>query len=146
MRNEKVGGQWTETAVHGGLQGREDRSDQLIASGNVLMKCARWWKTLLVHRIDIAVVNSFVLFEEHRRGHPEVRELRRKSGCDQLAFRIELVQQLLQIDDTSSGTASPTQKLQHRPNVADKRRNCNMCNANRKVQQKTSIVCERCGV
>lgn len=38
-----------------------DRSDQILATNNVLRKCLRWWKTLFFHLIDIAVVNSFIL-------------------------------------------------------------------------------------
>ena len=40
-----------------------DRSDQIIATNNVLRKCMSWWKTFF---IDIAVVNSFILFKEHQ--------------------------------------------------------------------------------
>ena len=32
----------------------------------MLRKCLRWWKTLFFHLIDIAVVNSFILFREHQ--------------------------------------------------------------------------------
>lgn len=46
-----------------------DKLDQLIAAYNVLMKCVRWWKTLFFHCIDIAVVNSLIIFQEHRQQH-----------------------------------------------------------------------------
>jgi len=36
-----------------------DRSDQILATNNVLHKCMRWWKTLFFHLI----VNSFILFK-----------------------------------------------------------------------------------
>lgn len=76
-----------------------DKSDQLIGSYNVLMKSLRWWKTLFFHCIDIAVVNSFIMFSEHRRQHPEVPELSRSLHFDQLAFRLELIDQLLGYDE-----------------------------------------------
>ena len=41
-----------------------DRSDQLKAKCNVLRKCNKFWKTLFFHMIDIAVVNSFILFQK----------------------------------------------------------------------------------
>ena len=31
-----------------------DRSDQILATNNVLRKCKRWWKTLFFHLIDTA--------------------------------------------------------------------------------------------
>ena len=44
-----------------------DRSDQILATHNVLRKCVKWWKTLFFHLIDMTIVNSFILFQEHRR-------------------------------------------------------------------------------
>ena len=43
-----------------------DRSDQILATNNVNRKCMKWWKTLFFHLIDIAVVNSFLLFKEYQ--------------------------------------------------------------------------------
>ena len=54
-----------------------DRSDQILAVNNVLRKCRRWWKTLFFHLIDIAVVNSFILFREHQRHFPDNEDLKR---------------------------------------------------------------------
>ncbi|KAL1473211.1 hypothetical protein MTO96_038839 [Rhipicephalus appendiculatus] len=68
-RKERRGGVWNVFPIekpllidghNSGMQG-VDRSDQLIASYNVLMKCVRWWKTLFLHRIDIAVVDSLII-------------------------------------------------------------------------------------
>ena len=60
--------------------GGVDKSDQLIAPYNVLMKSMRWWKTLFFHMIDVAVVNSFILFQEWREQHPDVPALQRPPG------------------------------------------------------------------
>lgn len=70
----KVNNKWQEVSVkkpmlidkyNVGMLGF-DKSDQLIGTYNVLMKCVCWWKMLFFHCIDIAVVNSFILFDEHR--------------------------------------------------------------------------------
>ena len=36
-----------------------DRSDQILATHNVLRKSVRWQKTLFLHLIDMTIVNSF---------------------------------------------------------------------------------------
>ena len=41
-----------------------DRSDQLIKYYNILRQTKKYWKTLFFHFIDIAIVNSFILFKE----------------------------------------------------------------------------------
>ncbi|KAH7972492.1 hypothetical protein HPB52_012661 [Rhipicephalus sanguineus] len=51
--------------------------------------------TLFFHCINIAVVNSFILFEADREDQRDIEELSGKTGFDQLAFRIELVNQML---------------------------------------------------
>ncbi|KAM7306748.1 piggyBac transposable element-derived protein 4 [Ixodes scapularis] len=110
------------------------------------MKCVRWWKTLFFHCIDIAVVNSFVIFQEHREHHPEIEELTRKTGFDQLAFRIELVNQIFGMDDRHVHPPPPPKKSEHKPQVQEKRRNCKLCYEKKKVERKTAVFCEPCGV
>ena len=34
------------------------KSDQMLFKYNLLLKCVRWWKTLVFHMIDISIVNS----------------------------------------------------------------------------------------
>lgn len=71
-----------------------DRSDQNLATNNVLRKCMRWWKTLFFHLIDIAVVNSFILFKEHQAKFPDNEALHRSADYSLAQFREELVRQL----------------------------------------------------
>lgn len=85
------GGQWQEKEVrkpevvhqYNIHMGGVDKSDQLIAPYNVLMKSMRWWKTLFFHMVDLAVVNSFILFQEWREQHPDVPALQRPPGTFQ---------------------------------------------------------------
>lgn len=153
-RKVKSGGQWTKIPIRKPLLIEEynkgmlgvDKSDQLISSYNVLMKYVRWWKTLFFHCIDIAVVNSFILFQAHREEHPEIEELTRKTGFDQLAFRIELVNQILGMDDRHVHLPPPPKKSEHKPTVHEKRRNCKLCYEKQKVERKTGVSCEACGL
>ncbi|KAL1484872.1 hypothetical protein MTO96_049932 [Rhipicephalus appendiculatus] len=114
-QSEKKNGKWQEISVrkpklvddyNSGMLG-VDKSDQMIASYNVLIKCVRWWKTLFFHSLDIACVNSFIIFQAHRRRHAEAPELIRPSNYDQLSFRMELAQQLLDLEEVAGRAACP---------------------------------------
>ena len=59
-----------------------DRSDQILSAFSTQQKCVRWCKTFFFHLIDIAVVNSFILFQAHRAEHTEIERLARYSQCD----------------------------------------------------------------
>ena len=49
-----------------------DRSHQILSAFSTQQKCVRWWKTFFFHLIDIAVVNSFILFQAHSAEHAEI--------------------------------------------------------------------------
>ena len=53
------------------------RSDQIFAKHCALQKCIQWWKTLFFHVIDIANVNSYILFQLHCAEHPDNEALKR---------------------------------------------------------------------
>ena len=64
-----------------------DRSDQMINKYNSLRKTDKYWKTIFYHLLDIARVNSFILFRSHT-GNRRV---------NQLDFSLELIRQLSSI-------------------------------------------------
>ena len=49
-------------ATYNVYMGGVDKSDQFLAYHNVLRRTVRFWKTLFYHLIDVAVVNSFILY------------------------------------------------------------------------------------
>lgn len=122
-----------------------DKSDQLIASYNVLKKCVRWWKIVFFHCIDIAVVNSFIIFQEHRQQHLSTPKFQRSAHFDQLSFRIELTRQLLKLDDEDVPPEGPVPKL-HLSQKMPQRRNCRMCYEEHNVELKMDVLCEKCRV
>ena len=69
-------------------------SDRILTCQNVLRKYLRWWKTLFFHLIDVAVVNSFILFKVHQTQFRDKEALRRPSSYDLIKFREEIVRQL----------------------------------------------------
>ena len=68
-----------------------DRSDQILSAFTTRRKCVRWWKTMFFHLVDIAVVNSFILFQAHRATHTEIK---RPAGYSQCDFRDEIVREI----------------------------------------------------
>ena len=70
-RTVKVNGKWEKVDVkkpyvvewYNAYMNGIDKSDQILLKYNLSHKCARWWKTLFYHIIDITVVNGFLLFQ-----------------------------------------------------------------------------------
>ena len=56
-----------------------DHSDQILATNTVLHKTMKWWKNMVFHLIDMAVVNGFILFKEHQTQFPDDEALKRPS-------------------------------------------------------------------
>ena len=53
-----------------------------------------WWKTLFFHLVDIAVVNSFILFQRYREQHADIEGLHLALGYSVVDFREALVRQI----------------------------------------------------
>ncbi|XP_072145227.1 piggyBac transposable element-derived protein 4-like [Dermacentor andersoni] len=159
-RREKRGRQWALRVIRKPLLVHEynagmlgvDKSDQIISTYNVLRKCVRWWKTLFFHCVDIACVNSFILFQQHRKENPAVGELSRSTYYDQLAFREELIEQIFGYDEVAEGHApfsppfSPLDPIRHQPKRMKKRRNCKICYQKTKTQNRTNVMCSTCEI
>ena len=149
-RKSKTGGVWRPIVVqqpqaiasYNCYMNAVDRSDQILATNNVLRKCMRWWKTLFFHLIDIAIVNSFILFREHQVQFPDVKELERPADYSLASYREELVRQICGFEEYQdppkpSCTRPPTPtpppppgefETVHIPVVhGDLRRNCVVC-------------------
>ncbi|XP_029183653.1 piggyBac transposable element-derived protein 4-like isoform X3 [Acropora millepora] len=131
-----------------------DRSDQLLGTNNVLRKCIRWWKTLFFHLIDIAVVNSFILFQEHRRNSPNEPALKRPSTYSLVNFREEVVRQLCGFPEYAPPPTSAALKpappppdlgpfvTEHIPVLGEERRNCVVCWKKEKKSYKVQTYCK----
>ena len=116
-------------------------------------KCSRWWKTLFYHLIDIAVVNSFILFREHQQKNPDNPALKRISEYSQGDFREEIIRGICGFPDyydppasTSGRPSRPdTQASQfvteHIPVQAEHRRNCVVCYKEGRGEVKVQTYC-----
>ena len=129
-----------------------DRSDQLLSSHNVSLKCNRWWKTLFFHLVDIAVVNGFLPFQKHRQANPEDEALRRPSNYSMVEFREALIRQICcwpEYDEppayVKSAPAPGHSQFQtdHIPVASEEglRRNCFVCYKEGRGQMKVSTYC-----
>ena len=125
-----------------------DRSDQILSTFNIQRKCLRWWKTLFFHLIDIAVVNSYILFLEHQAKNPD--DIKRPRGYNQCDFRDEIVRQICNFDEygdpplhiTGRPSAPPSVfETEHIPRASNTRRNCVVCYKQDKVERKTNNYC-----
>lgn len=128
--------------------GGVDKSDQLINKYHSLRKTNKWWKTIFFHLIDIARVNSYILFQEFRRQNPGIPELKRTSRYGQLDFTEELIRQLGEIDDKENipGESKPKKHFTHHaiPHMSDQRGNCKLCYEKEKKERKTFVTCSEC--
>ena len=133
-----------------------DRSDQLLAVNSVSRKCYRWWKTLFFHLIDMAVVNGFILFKEHRAKFPDNEQLRRPERYSTADFREEIIRQFCDIPEYGSPPLSskpppaPVGQFDtiHMPCVSrDTRKSCYVCYHQGRGQLRISTYCSapQCG-
>ena len=118
-----------------------DDSDRLINIYKAFIQTNKWWKTLLFHWFDIARVRAFASFQEYRKKHADVQELRRPDRYCQLDLANTLVRQLLKwkgvpLNLKSSRRIPLSQQLQ--------RGNCENCYEERHVEVKTRTKCIAC--
>ena len=69
------------------------RLDQTVTSNCALQKCYEWWKTFFFHLIDISVINSFILFQEHQRNNPDNKDAKFQHTALLLNVRISCTYQ-----------------------------------------------------
>jgi len=127
--------------------GGVDRSDQMIGKYKVLRKTSKYWKTLFYHFLDIARVNSFIMFQEFRRKNSDISELHRPIKYGQLDFTVELIKQLGEIEDNDPVPLyEKSRDTQHQlvPAFTNIQRNCVRCYRLSKVQNRTKVKCEKC--
>ena len=111
-----------------------DRSDQILAKNCALRKCMRWWETSFFHMIDIAIVNSYILFQLHCAEHPDNEALKRPQKFAIAEYREELVRDLAGLNEYGQPPVfkPPTREpgdfvTVHIPKVTDTKRNCKVC-------------------
>ena len=74
-------------AEYNRIMGGVDRFDQLRERYTVGRRSIKWWHRILYWLIDLAVVNSFIMYKANKREQEQSR-------IDQLGFRLQLTRQL----------------------------------------------------
>ena len=128
-----------------------DRSDQILATHNVQRKCLRWWKAIFFHLIDLAVVNSFILFKEQQMRCPDIEQLKRPPRYDLQSFREELVRNICDLpprDQPPVHSYVPTQPpppgrfdAEHCPIFLDVKKNCVVCSKGETGRKRVYTSC-----
>ena len=73
--------------VYNKKMGAVDRNNQMVENYKLNIKTLKWWKKLFFHLINVAIVNSYIIYKEcTTRGTPMV----------QCHFRRRLVEELLE--------------------------------------------------
>ncbi|XP_015774860.1 PREDICTED: piggyBac transposable element-derived protein 3-like [Acropora digitifera] len=160
-RKTKSGGVWSSKevpqplvfAMYNKYMNAVDRSDQMLATHNVQRKCMRWWKTLFFHLIDIAVVNSFILFREHQKNNPDDPALRRTADYSLGDFREEVIRGICGFPDYDNPPVSTAARpprpapqasqfvTEHIPVQGEHRRNCVVCYREGRGEVKVQTYC-----
>ena len=124
-----------------------DRSDQILGKNSCLRKFMRWWKVLSFHIVDIAVANSFVLFQLHCK-LLNVEELKRPKKYSPASFRKELIRQLADLPEYGTPPVyQPARRepgnfnTSHIPQFSEAKRNCVVCYKQTKKALKVVTFC-----
>ena len=116
-----------------------DWSDQLIKNYNILRQTRKYWKTLFLHYVDIAIVNAYILYKEL---HPNAR-----LHMSHFTFQETLVRQLCHIEVSvyqSVAGRKPESTIQHRSERMPKGRDCVYCKIVHGVRRHTTRQCIKC--
>ncbi|XP_053180801.1 piggyBac transposable element-derived protein 4-like [Scomber japonicus] len=156
-RRVKENGEWKITNVpipdpildYNHNMGGVDVSDALIGYYTVHHKTMKWYKTFFYHFMDIAVVNSFILYKElYKKKNPDM-----KKPLTQKRFREKLAAEMLEFAKASpsSPPSSPTPATTCMPayygdDGTQSRRYCKRCHDAGSKRVKTPLYCMKCQV
>ena len=138
------------------FMGAVDKSDHLIGKYETLRKTNRWWKTLFFHFLDIARVNSYILFKDWAEKNPDIEELKRPKTYNQLDFTMELIREMGGVTDDQEVPLFQKKKPEPPPPPpipsthpiipvwATEKRNCKLCYKNFKKERKIFTLCRTC--
>ena len=120
----------------------------LVRAYNTLRKTYQFWKTLFFHFLDIARVNSFILFQDWRKNNDSIGELQCSDSYSQLEFSVELMKQLagikndVQIPIYEQSVEVPEHPVN--PKWSVKAGNCKRCWRLYRKESRTKVICGTC--
>lgn len=131
--------------------GGVDRFDQYRERYETGRKSIKWWFRILYFLLDMAVVNSFILWKMHRPPDPK---------NNQLTYRLKLARQLINGFSSRKIQGRPVNFFKcsvpkelrlskgalHLPRVVESPRRCKLCSSKQKKQTRTKVICIACKV
>ncbi|XP_033971680.1 piggyBac transposable element-derived protein 4-like [Trematomus bernacchii] len=150
-RNVKRAGVWQTKIVtvpdavvdYNRSMGGVDVSDALIGYYSVLRKTMKWYKTFFYHFLDIAVVNSFILYKELHKMRVDVM-----NPHTQKSFREQLCAELRGDVPAAPPPLPPSSQVcmpaYYGEDATALRRYCRRCSEAGNKTVKTPIYCTKC--
>ncbi|XP_016527966.1 piggyBac transposable element-derived protein 4-like isoform X1 [Poecilia formosa] len=157
QRRVKSGGVWQTKSIpapdsildYNKHMGGVDLSDALISYYSVQQKSMKWYKKFFYHFMDIATVNSFILYKELLK----LRKDPASTGtADHKKFKEQLAEEMLEFAECSTPSSPPPQPLTCMPEFYESaddnqtRKYCRRCKDAGFARVKTPIYCRRCQV
>lgn len=125
-----------------------DLADQKRMAYSTCRKAKKWWKYLFWFCFDVALVNSFICFQEspnHKKKTSRGREVKRR----QIDFRQALVTQMVGTFRGSRKRTAPSTidncGNAHWPTLFEKIGRCKQC-SKEKRRHEQSVGCKQCGI
>ncbi|XP_029952484.1 piggyBac transposable element-derived protein 4-like isoform X1 [Salarias fasciatus] len=123
--------------------GGVDLSDALIGYYSVHHKSMKWYKTFFYHFLDIAIVNSFILYKEICKTRADLTEKSHKM------FREQLAAEMLSFEAGSAPQPAPMSTCMpayYGTDATQSRRYCRRCQDRGTPRVKTPVYCRKCNV
>lgn len=141
----------TVVDVYNKYMGGVDRFDQYRERYEVGRKSIKWWFRILYFFLDLAIVNSFILWKLHRPA---------KAKNNQLNYRLKLARQLIDGFSSRKTLGRPMNYFKcsvpkevrlakgasHLPRQIETSRRCKFCSSKNNKQKRTKVICTYCNV
>ena len=125
------------------FMGGVDKSDQFLSYHNILRRTVRYWKTLFYHMIDIAVVNSFILYNNIAL-ISDCRTVTENDFRDQLVLQLISKYGRVQQKVAQVGRPRLQCRIHHGSTIVSKKNRCQYCRIKGKCyfSQRKCLDCE----
>ncbi|XP_027859071.1 piggyBac transposable element-derived protein 4-like isoform X1 [Xiphophorus couchianus] len=133
----------TPVMAYNKYMGGVDLSDQLIQYYSAQRKTYRWYKTVLMHLVDIATANAYIL-------HQELCKAKGVKPMTHKDFNVEMASQLCSVDMAGLPRRKAAEHIpvpiSAQQNARNGRLQCRHCLRVNKVRKDTQWKCEGCDV